>query len=178
MKIAKEGSSMKKKIIVEKRNKENNGYKCDMNKPYSFADDQVVGLIFAISVITFMVVGIILLVTCTPPPVSEDPTKIFPLIVFFLIGLLEIPMFTYYCAKAIREKKHLTRMLKEAIVFTGTMTFIQKEKQGAYRVTVKLDNSNEMVDLITKSRYFILNKKIAIAKNRDKNFILTKCTLI
>lgn len=168
---------MKDKIIVNRKNETNNGYKCDIDKPFRFAEDQVVGVIFSLTLMSTLITGMILLLICTPPPITEETEKIAPLIVFSIIGLLAIPMFTYYSVQAVREKNSLKQMLPNALVLVGTMLFIQREKKGMYRLKVKFEDGNTL-DIITKSRFFILNRKIAVARNGNKQFILTKCTLI
>ena len=169
---------MKNKIIIERKDETNKGYKCDMSKQYSFAEDQVAGVIFGLVFMSILVIGIIFLLSFTPPSVSEDSTKLWPIIIFSIIGLLMIPILTYYCVKAVREKKCLIKMTQSAIVLVGKITFIQRLKMGTCQITVKFDNSNETIRIISKSRSIRVNQEVAVARHGDKQFVLTKCTLI
>jgi len=166
---------MKEKIIIEKASKANN-YKCDMAKPYQFADIiSLLSYVGSLGMISLLLGGLMILFLT-----AEQPNWILSAMCA-LVLLILISASLFSCRKEPRRKKEFSKLLNSSTISTGTMQTIKHEKQGKkslYRMTVKLDNDKGIVEVLTEKRYWKPNSRITVAKSGDKEFLLTKCTLI
>jgi len=172
----------KDNTIIINQKSENNTYKCDVSKPFVIFKDTTIraalsefylDLLSAISGV-FGIVGIIALIWSA---IINDVTRIIIsaifLLVFVVVGLLFILL-------ARRKRKKYRRVFAgvEFRVFTTISQRIVKEEKYKHYWTVSSEGSDEIIEIWINNYNIEPNQKIAIATIGDKEFILTRCTLI
>ena len=160
----------KEKITVIQKNKDNI-YKCDTTKPFSVLDTELDTTIYLSGMFAFLT---LLTIASIFIGKKADTTTliVFP-IVSFVLAVVSV-LFGYL---GTRIKKAIKKRLSEAVVSTGMAVSFQNKLADRFW-TVRLDDINETIIVSTRNKYLITNKKIAIAKCDDKNYIILKCTLI
>jgi len=176
---------MKEKIVIIGSGT-HNAYKCDTSKPYAFVDDNVSFIqgIVLTGLSTFLLgifVVIFLYAFRMPAQANLEALKIFILVMVVIIGLFPITMTTLVWVESVCYQKKLKKLLPDSVIQLGTaIAFVNKRRRVGRknRLMVKIDGSEEPKAIITQFWRIPYNQKIAIARNGDKEFLLTECTLV